>query len=345
MENLSVLSIGAGAIGTYIAGSLAYSGHNLVILEQPEVITELNNNGLHLDLKDRVIHLHQFQTSDLLEKALSLGNFDFAIMAIKSFDTDAFLKKLIPFKDTCPPILCLQNGVENEAKLSTILGTDKVIPGTVTSSIGRIAAGAIVLERKRGMGLSKHHPLSDRLIKEFNFAGLNAHQFSDPVAMKWSKMLTNLLANASAAILDMTPAEIFSNPELSNLEITQLREALRVMAALGIHPLDLPKTPVRSLAFAVQKLPPSLTRHLLKMSVGKGRGGKMPSFYIDLHNQRGHSEVDYLNGAVVRFGNSSGIPTPVNKVLNDTLLGLTYGNLPISRFAHQPKVLLDLLAK
>lgn len=345
MENLSVLSIGGGAIGTYIAGSLAFTGHKLVILDQPDVITELNKNGLYLDLTDRVIHVHQFQTAGSLEQALSLNNFDFAIMAIKSFDTDAFLEKLIPLKEAFPPILCLQNGVENEAKLSKILGTDKVIPGTVTSSIARRAAGAIVLERKRGMGLSKHNPLSDRLTEAFNLAGLNAHEYLEPVAMKWSKMLTNLLANASAAILDMTPTEIFSNPELSHLEITQLREALNVMAALGIHPVDLPKTPVRILSYAVQKLPLSVARLILKTSASKGRGGKMPSFHIDLYSKRGYSEVDYLNGAVVRFGNSSGISTPVNRLFNETLLGLTNGNLPISQFAHQPKVLLDLMAK
>ena len=344
MKKLSVLSIGAGAIGTYIAGSLASIGHDIVVLEQPEVIPALQKNGMHINLKDRAFHIHHFQTVASLGEAFASSHFDFAIFAIKSYDTDSFIQQLNPFKEICPTILCLQNGVENETKLSRILGKDKVIPGTVTSSIARRAAGEIVLERKRGMGLSKLHPLSDQLVEVFNIAGLNAHLFSDPVSMKWSKMLTNLLANASAAILDMTPAEIFSNPELTQLEIFQIREALSVMAALGIHPVDLPGTSVRSLAFVVRMLHPGLARHLLKMSVGKGRGGKMPSFHIDLQSRRGHSEVDYLNGAVVRFGNSAGIATPVNILLNETLLGLTIGSIPIAHFAHQPKLLLKLLS-
>jgi 2-dehydropantoate 2-reductase len=69
----------------------------------------------------------------------------------------------------------------------------------------------------------------------------------------------------------------------------------------------------------------------------------MPSFHIDLHSGRGKSEVDYLNGAVVRFGERYGISTPVNRLLNETLLALTEGKLPIDGYAKQPEKLLKEL--
>ena len=62
----------------------------------------------------------------------------------------------------------------------------------------------------------------------------------------------------------------------------------------------------------------------------------MPSFHIDLHSGSGKSEVDYLNGAVVRFGDRLNIPTPVNRWLNQTLLGLTKGTLHLETYSHQP---------
>ena len=62
----------------------------------------------------------------------------------------------------------------------------------------------------------------------------------------------------------------------------------------------------------------------------------MPSFHIDLHQGRGKSEVDYLNGAVVRFGQRFSVPTPVNRLLTETLLALTCGEIPIDTFAHRP---------
>ena len=125
----------------------------------------------------------------------------------------------------------------------------------------------------------------------------------------------------------MSPAEIFSHPGLHRLEVAQMREALAVMRAQNLRPVNLPGTPVKLLAGGVRFLPPALSQPLLQKAVGGGRGGKMPSFHIDLHSGRGRSEVDYLNGAVVRFGEKFGMPTPVNRLLNETLLRLTRGEI------------------
>jgi 2-dehydropantoate 2-reductase len=281
--------------------------------------------------------------ADNLKDALALGPFDAAIFALKSFDTRQVLQSLLPDRESVPPIVCFQNGVENEETIAAALGEMKVIPGTVTSAIGRRAAGDIVLERLRGVGIAGGHPLSAVLVSTLGEAGLNAHLFPAGADMKWSKLLTNLLANASSAILDLSPAEIFAHPGLYRLEMDQIDETLRVMSALGVRVVDLPGTPVRLLAFAVQRLPAALSRPLLGRAVGSGRGGKMPSFHIDLHGGRGKSEVDYLNGAVVRFGDRLGIPTPANRMLNETLLALTEGELPLDAFRKRPDLLLDRL--
>jgi 2-dehydropantoate 2-reductase len=158
--------------------------------------------------------------------------------------------------------------------------------------------------------------------------------------MKWSKMFTNLVCNASSAILNMAPDEILADPRLFRLEIEQLRETLRVMDRLGLAITNLPATPVGSLAFAVRRLPTSISQPLLRKGLSGGRGGKMPSFHIDLHSGRGRSEVDYLNGAVGRFGLRVDIPTPVNRMLTRILLGLTAGEILLDTYDHQPERLL-----
>jgi 2-dehydropantoate 2-reductase len=342
-ESLRTLVFGAGAIGTYIGGSLALHGHPVVFLERPEVTAELIQRGLRLTLGGVQKVIRDAAIVPSIDEAAALGPFDVGIFALKSFDTQSALEGLAPFINSLPPVLCLSNGIENEPALRRAWGEDKVIPGTVTSAIGRQATGDIVLERLRGMGVAGGYPLSTCLVEAFNKAGLNAHLFVNPASMKWSKLLTNLLANASSAILDMRPAEIFANPGLYTLEVRQLREALEVMHAQGLQVVNLPSTPVRLLAFAVRSLPPFLSRPFLQRAVGGGRGGKMPSFYIDLHSGRGQSEVDYLNGAVVRGGQRLGIPTPVNCLLNDTLLALTSGKLPPGAFSNQPEKLLKML--
>ena len=210
----------------------------------------------------------------------------------------------------------------------------------MTSSIGRRGPGDIVLERLRGVGVAKGHPLSEKLNDALNKAHLNSRLFDDAASMKWSKMLTNLIANPTSAILDMTAGEVFANRDLYKIEIDMLKECLAVMEAQGIQVVDLPGTPVRALAFAT-KLPLWLSKPLLGRAAGAGRGTKMPSFHIDLHSGRGKSEVEYLHGAVARAGEKFNVPTPVNKVLTETLLALTNKEIPLEEFAHKPENLLS----
>ena len=353
LKPISVLTFGAGAIGTYVGGSLALVGHRVVFIEQPSVAAELHERGLRLDLS---IDKHRRTAEPLivspasigcvasLEEAMQQGPFDVAILAMKSFDTVAALEEIKPFVDDIPPILCLQNGVDNEPAIATVLGPDHVIAGTMTCSIARRAAGDIVLEKLRGIGVATGHPLSERLVTALNTALLNAHLYPRATDMKWSKLLANLPGSATSAIVDMSPAEVFAHPGLYALEMRMAHEALAVMAAQGIHPVDLPKLPVRALALALH-LPLFLARPVLMKVVGGGRGGKMPSFHIDLHAGRRKSEVEYLQGAVVRYGEKFGVPTPVNRLLTETLLALVRGEVPITEFSHQPEKLIGLLSK
>jgi 2-dehydropantoate 2-reductase len=357
---LKILTFGAGAIGTYIGGSLALAGHPVVFVEQPTVVDELRSRGLRLDLttderrktlapgasadaKDAsTLAPSSFVIVSALDEALRYGPFDLALFALKSFDTRAALEGMQPFAEKMPPLLCLSNGVSNEPAIAEALGKDKVIYGTVTTAIGRRGAGDIVLERLRGVGVAKGHPLSEKVHAALEAAYLNSRLFDDAASMKWSKMLTNLIANPTSAILDMTARDVFANRELYKLEIDMLKECLAVMEAQGLQVVDLPGTPVRALAFATT-LPLWLSKPFLARAAGAGRGAKMPSFHIDLHSGRGKSEVEFLHGAVVGAGEKHHVPTPVNKILTETLVALTNGKIPLDAFAHKPEKLLAKL--
>lgn len=350
-SGLKCLFFGAGAIGTYVGGSLALAGNQVVFVEQPKMVTELRAKGMRLDLtvderrktKDAyIVPPRSFVIEPSLEGALQFGPFDAAIFALKSFDTASALEGLKPFAEKLPPILCLSNGVDNEPIIAQTLGTDKVIYGTVTTAIGRRGPGDIVLEKLRGVGVAAGHPLSEKLVAALNAAYLKCRLYPEAHSMKWSKMLTNLIANPTSAILDLTAAQVFANKDLYKLEIDMLRECLAVMKAMNLEVVDLPGTPVAALVFAT-KLPLWLSKPLLSRAAGSGRGAKMPSFHIDLYSGRGKSEVEYLHGAVVREGKTHGIPTPVNAALTNTLLALTNGEIPLDEFAGKPEKLLSKL--
>lgn len=119
-----------------------------------------------------------------------------------------------------------------------------------------------------------------------------------------------------------------------------MKEALAVMAAHGWKAVDLPRTPMGKLCLAIQMLPEGISRPLLLKPLGGGRGNKMPSFHIDLHSGKKESEVDFLNGAVSRFGIKCGVQTPVNDTLTRVLQDLTENSEKIGNYRHNKVALL-----
>jgi 2-dehydropantoate 2-reductase len=181
------------------------------------------------------------------------------------------------------------------------------------------------------------------LVEGFRNAGLKVQTYTNAAAMKWSKLLTNLIGNATSAILDMSVAEMYAQPQVFQLETRMLRECLAVMRAQRLPVVDLPRTPVRALAFAVERLPGWLAQPLLQRAVGAGRGGKMPSFHGDVAAGRNPTEVRWLNGAVVRYGAQHNVATPVNATLTDTLEQITAGRLARDAMRQHPEALFRLI--
>lgn len=337
------LIIGAGAIGTYLGGSLALNGHPVTFLERAKDIPNLQSRGLILQFQDQTFKTSSPEyISDLGQ--IKSGSYDLAILSIKTYHLKDLIPKLVKHKSNLPPILCLQNGVESEKKLAESIGDELVIPGTVTTAVDKNRKGDVTIRRLRGIGVGGNPPAIELILSSFTKAGLNPSHYPRADSMKWSKLITNLLGNATSAILNMTPGEIYSHPSLFDLEMKQIKEALMVMKLQRIPTVNLPGIPVKLLAFAVRYLPKPLVQILLKKMVGGGRGGKMPSFHIDLYSGRGNCEVDQLNGAVVKAGEKLNYRTPVNDSLTNTLIDLVLGNQDIKQFDQQPDNLLMLVS-
>jgi len=339
---MKILFLGAGAIGTYIAGSLAAQGEEVSIIEQPAVADHLATHGLVVHRGDRTITQRNVALYTSSADALGAARHDVCVFALKSFDTEAAADGLVGSGLPVPPVLSLQNGVDNEPAIAARVGAGNVIAGTLTTAIAKRGIGEVVEETDRGIGIALGHPLSERLVAGLNAAGLRTRAYPQAGPMKWSKLLTNLTGNATSAILDLPIADLFADKRLYEVEVTVLRECLAVMAALGFAPVDLPRTPVRALAFAT-RLPRVIAQPVLRKALGSSRGDKMPSFHIDLHSGRGRTEVAWLNGAVVRHGSAHGVPTPVNRVLTDTLKALAAGRESLETFRKNPDALLRLL--
>jgi 2-dehydropantoate 2-reductase len=200
--------------------------------------------------------------------------------------------------------------------------------------------GVLRIEKERGVGFAGTHDRLNQLSDEFESAGFKIRRYADPERMKWSKLLTNIVANASSAILGWSAGQVFSHPGVARLEIEAMRETLRVMKALGHAPVDLPGVHVSLLGRGLS-LPAPIIQNVLKRVVSRGRGKKMPSLYHDIGRHR--SEVYWLNGAVVQADPTNN--TPANRVLLETMDKLVQDASAANRFHDRPEELLRLAAQ
>ena len=186
------------------------------------------------------------------------------------------------------------------------------------------------------------HALRSRLHSELETAGLSVRLYADAARMKWSKLMTNIVANASSAILGWTAAQVYQHPGIARLEIEAQREVLWAMHQLGISPVNLPGVPVALMGWGL-RLPAPWIRPFLGRIVSRGRGQKMPSLHYDIG--RGKSEVAWLHGPVVRLDEPGNPHTPANTLLLETMRQLVADDSAADRFRDNPGQLLKLAAR
>ncbi len=333
MDSLRILIIGAGAIGCFVGGKLASAGHAVTLVGRARTTAALQARGLELHAADGGVERVSSVTAVASVREAFPDTYDLAVLAVKSYDTVTVLDELASAAaGPPPPILSLQNGVGNEEEIAARFGPEQVLAGTITAPVEVREPGivqvtkpsfAIGLACHRGdnedAGSDSHASLLTSLSSHFSAAGIPTKLFQDAHSMKWTKLLMNMIGNATSAILAEPPGVAFADPRIANLEIDALREALRVMATAGIHPMNVEKYPLRTLAPILRYGPRPLLRSALHRIVGGARGGKMPSLFLDLESGKRGSEVCWYNGAIVRKGEEVGIATPVNRLLTETV--------------------------
>jgi 2-dehydropantoate 2-reductase len=310
------LVFGSGAVGAYLAARLSRAGHPVSLLARPAWAEALQRDGIQIEGEAAVHELHGVFTA--LPADFSLGPDDTVLLTVKAYDCASSARVLRERVHGNPRVICLLNGIGNEETLEGELGPGRVAAASLTTAVAVTRPGLIRIERERGMVLERA-PWTEALSDALRRAGVLTRRTAHRAALKWSKLPTNLVANASSAILGWTPHAVMNHPGLFRLDLEALRETFRVMAALGIHPMDLPGVPVRAFALGV-RLPPSISRRWIGPAVARGRGEKLPSFHFDIG--RGRSEAPWLHGAVIDRGRTAGIPTPANVTLLHTLLEL-----------------------
>jgi 2-dehydropantoate 2-reductase len=334
------LVYGTGAVGGYLGARLLQAGHRVEFVARPAWLHALQHQGLQL--------LNDGESTPVPAQDVVLGlreavtNVDAVLLAVKAYDAAPAADRLADGLAPNIPVISLLNGIGSEQTLGSVLGLDRVIAGSLTTAVQTLEPGVIRIERERGLGLGAGHPLTASLAAAFRSAGIETRLYAVPQAMKWSKLLTNMVANASSAILGWTASAVMRHPGVFRLEIEALRETTSVMRRMGLKAVALPGVRVDALTWVLGLPAPGL-QPLLSGVVSRGRGSKLPSFHGDIG--RGRSEVDWLNGAVAEHGRRLGVVTPANMLLTEVLDGLVRGDVAPEAYRDRPDVLLERAAR
>jgi len=256
---------------------------------------------------------------------------DLALVTVKAYDTPGAIETLRRALGSAPStvIVTPQNGVGNEEALAAAFGAQNIVACALTVPVETDADGNPKAANSGGIAFAPVDPGSSHnwLLAAFGATGIPVSAASDYRSLKWSKLALNVIANASAAILNVLPERLVHLGAAFDLEIRAIREVRAVMRKLEIPAIDLPRYPVRALQ-SVATLPSPIARAILANRIAGARGRKAPSLLLDLRALRNRTEIDVLNGAVARAARAAGVAAPVNTV---------YARI-VSDIAHSPQL-------
>ena len=336
---MHILIYGAGAVGNYLGAHLALAGHQVTLLGRERMASSIANDGLILRQAKSDKRISTIRAVSSLDDALGNQSYDWIAFTMKAYDTVEAIHELQSRISSPPPIVSFQNGVGNEESLQSAFGKDRIVAGTVTTPVLMSGNNIVVEEKKRGVAIasdSPHSRLIECLLKDTD---LKVDVIPNSADLKWSKLLLNMIANATCAILDMSPAEALKDSRVFRIEVLALQEALAMMELQKINVVNLPGTPAKLLAAALRSLPMTILRPILYRQVVGGRGDKMPSLLAGLRAGRTKTEVSWLNGAVALAATNMQRLTPINHSLALLLTDIASGRVAWSTYQRRPDVL------
>lgn len=336
---MRTLVVGAGAIGQYVAACLKLAGHDAVLWARPQAANALAA-GYTLGVGKRELRVALPAAASFDHPALR-DPFELAVIAVKAYSTGDAIEAIRAIR-ACDAavVLTVQNGLGNEEQCEAAFGADRVVAGALTTAVERVADRGILAARRGGLTIAPLGPSAHNwIIAALEITPIKLNVASDWRALKWSKLLLNILGNAVCAILDWDPAHVYANRVGFAIERRCLLEAIAAMDALGLAALDLIDAPVTLLVRAARSLPEAVLRVILARQVARGRGGKLPSLLSETRAGRTHLELDALNGAVAARAAQSGVPAPANATVTRILNGIIARRIEWDEYRGKPAAL------
>lgn len=309
-SSFKVVIFGAGSIGCYLGGRLLSSGVNVVMVGRktmqerlrtsPLTVTDYEGFRFHSRLAE-----HQYVTS-----AEAAGNADLVLVTVKSAATSEAGKQLAPWVKEGIPVVSLQNGISNAEHLQAAMPNANVLAGMVPFNVLQQEPGHFH-QGTEGHLMADRHPSLQPALPWFEHAGLPLELRRDIESVMWSKLLLNL-NNPVNALSGVPLLEELSQRDYRRCLAMAQRETLELLKEAGIPTVKLTGLPPKLIP-SVMSLPDWLFTRLAKRMLTIDPVARS-SMWEDLQAGR-PTEIDWINGEVVKLAEKLGTEAPVNRKL------------------------------
>lgn len=302
---MKICVIGAGALGCSIGGVLTEGGSDVWLIDRnPAHVDAMNKVGLRM-VDGGVERTVRVQAAT---DCRGIGVADLVIVLVKSFHTRDAIEAAAPVIGDHTLVLSLQNGLGHEDILAEVVSRHRVLAGKTYAGGVLLGPGRIRIGTR---GKQTHIGELDGAVTEraqaiadtFTRSGLLTTVSPNIMGTMWDKLLINVATGALAGITGLTYGDLYDVPEVEACAVAAVAEAMAVARASGIR-LSIVEAS-DAWRMAAEGLPAEFKTSVLQ-SLENGSV----------------TEIDFINGSVVRWGQRCGVPTPVNQALIACIRGI-----------------------
>ncbi len=302
MQGNKVLIVGAGATGGYFGALLFRAGVDVTFLVRPQTYTQISEKGLSIKSAsgDFVVH------PPLIKDSSEISEVDLIILAVKCYDIPAVLEQVAQWVEAGATLMTLQNGIDSEDRILSAFGHKDCLVAGVAYITARLAEPGVIEHYRRGtLSLGElsgeTSPRASQIHALLSRGGFPCRLTDQIQVEKWEKLCWNATFNPLSVILDHPISLVLQSESLLEIVRQAIREIIAVAAAEGI----------------------SIHSNIIEntLSVSHPLGEYYTSMYEDYKNGK-PTEIEQLNGEIIRRGGKFGIPVPNNRILYALVKGL-----------------------
>ncbi|MDM0049005.1 ketopantoate reductase family protein [Variovorax sp. J22R115] len=285
---MKIAVMGAGAVGCYYGGMLARAGHSVTLIGRPQHVEAVRRDGLLLDTQSFRTRVPMQASTD----ASAVAGAGLVLFCVKSTDTESAAMEIRPHLMPDALVITLQNGVDNAERLQAL------VPQEVAAAVVYVAT------EMAGPGHVKHHgrgelviapsKTSEQVAALLAEAGVPTQISDNVIGSLWAKLILNCAYNALSAISQLPYGRVVQGVGVDAVMRDVVEECLAVARAGGV---TVPGDTWQAVERIAQTMPSQFSSTAQDLARGK------------------RSEIDHLNGYVMRKGDALRVPAPVNRTL------------------------------